>query len=89
MGGFGLCGIPENLIAGLLKAGVKDLTVVSNNAGKVALEGQDLISGVKGLRRLRVTVKCLGPELCSQIQKSRSEVKVKEQGSRVKTKSLI
>lgn len=33
VGGFGLCGIPENLIAGLLKSGTKDLTVVSNNAG--------------------------------------------------------
>lgn len=31
--GFGLCGIPENLISALLKSGVKDLTVVSNNAG--------------------------------------------------------
>ncbi|KAM7444733.1 Succinyl-CoA:3-ketoacid coenzyme A transferase 1 [Porites harrisoni] len=33
VGGFGLCGIPENLIAGLLKTGVKNLTCVSNNAG--------------------------------------------------------
>jgi len=33
MGGFGLCGIPENLIAALLARGVRDLTVVSNNAG--------------------------------------------------------
>ncbi|UTA46668.1 CoA transferase subunit A [Simiduia sp. 21SJ11W-1] len=32
-GGFGLCGIPENLIAQIKKAGVKDLTVVSNNCG--------------------------------------------------------
>src|SRR5215470_14689583 len=32
-GGFGLCGIPENLIAGIRAAGVKDLTVVSNNCG--------------------------------------------------------
>ena len=31
--GFGLCGIPENLINALLKTSVKDLTVVSNNAG--------------------------------------------------------
>ena len=31
--GFGLCGIPENLIDGLLKTGVKNLTCVSNNAG--------------------------------------------------------
>lgn len=33
MGGFGLCGIPENLIAALIRRGTKDLTVVSNNAG--------------------------------------------------------
>ncbi|WCL53663.1 CoA transferase subunit A [Gimibacter soli] len=32
-GGFGLCGIPENLIAALLKSGVKDITVISNNCG--------------------------------------------------------
>jgi len=33
VGGFGLCGIPENLIGGLLETKVKGLTVVSNNAG--------------------------------------------------------
>ena len=33
MGGFGLCGIPENLIAALRRRGAKDLTVISNNAG--------------------------------------------------------
>ncbi|WP_316015979.1 CoA transferase subunit A [Roseobacter sp. HKCCA0434] len=32
-GGFGLCGIPENLIAAIRDAGTKDLTVASNNAG--------------------------------------------------------
>ena len=32
-GGFGLCGIPENLIAAIRAAGTKDLTVVSNNCG--------------------------------------------------------
>lgn len=32
-GGFGLCGIPELSIAALVKSGVKDLTVISNNAG--------------------------------------------------------
>jgi 3-oxoacid CoA-transferase subunit A len=32
-GGFGLCGIPENLIVALCESGVKGLTVVSNNAG--------------------------------------------------------
>jgi 3-oxoacid CoA-transferase subunit A len=33
VGGFGLCGIPENLIAAVLRKGTKDLTIVSNNAG--------------------------------------------------------
>jgi 3-oxoacid CoA-transferase A subunit len=33
MGGFGLCGIPENLIAALRARGTKGLTVISNNAG--------------------------------------------------------
>jgi 3-oxoacid CoA-transferase subunit A len=32
-GGFGLCGIPENLIQAVRDSGVKDLTVISNNAG--------------------------------------------------------
>lgn len=33
LGGFGLCGIPENCIAELVKMDVKDLTCISNNAG--------------------------------------------------------
>ena len=33
LGGFGLCGIPENCISALVEAGVKDLTCISNNAG--------------------------------------------------------
>ncbi|MFY0599124.1 MAG: CoA transferase subunit A [Cyclobacteriaceae bacterium] len=33
LGGFGLCGIPENLISALLKTGAKELTCISNNAG--------------------------------------------------------
>ncbi|MGE5358335.1 MAG: CoA transferase subunit A [Bacteroidales bacterium] len=33
MGGFGLCGIPENLIAALRDRGARNLTVISNNAG--------------------------------------------------------
>jgi 3-oxoacid CoA-transferase subunit A len=33
LGGFGLCGIPENCISALLKKGVKGLTCISNNAG--------------------------------------------------------
>jgi 3-oxoacid CoA-transferase subunit A len=33
MGGFGLCGIPENLIEAVRRKGTRDLTIVSNNAG--------------------------------------------------------
>ena len=33
LGGFGLCGIPENCIAALVRKGVKNLTCISNNAG--------------------------------------------------------
>jgi 3-oxoacid CoA-transferase subunit A len=33
LGGFGLCGIPENCISALVKSGVKNLTCISNNAG--------------------------------------------------------
>ncbi len=33
VGGFGLCGIPENLISALLRKGVKGLSIISNNAG--------------------------------------------------------
>src|ERR1700753_2554732 len=33
LGGFGLCGIPENCITALVRKGVKDLTCISNNAG--------------------------------------------------------
>jgi 3-oxoacid CoA-transferase subunit A len=33
MGGFGLCGIPEHLIAAVRKRGTKNLTIISNNAG--------------------------------------------------------
>ncbi|MEO1624458.1 MAG: CoA-transferase, partial [Bacteroidota bacterium] len=33
LGGFGLCGIPENCISALVASGATDLTCISNNAG--------------------------------------------------------
>jgi len=33
LGGFGLCGIPENCISAIVKKGIKNLTCISNNAG--------------------------------------------------------
>merc|ERR1711970_1550745 len=51
VGGFGLCGIPENLIAGLLKTKVNNLTVVSNNAG-VDTFGLGLLLQQKQIKRM-------------------------------------
>ncbi|PKU41857.1 succinyl- :3-ketoacid coenzyme a transferase mitochondrial [Limosa lapponica baueri] len=51
VGGFGLCGIPENLIGGLLKTGVKGITAVSNNAG-VDNFGLGLLLQTKQIKRM-------------------------------------
>lgn len=51
MGGFGLCGIPENLIDALRRHGAKDLTVVSNNAG-VDDFGIGLLLQTKQIRKM-------------------------------------
>jgi 3-oxoacid CoA-transferase subunit A len=51
VGGFGLCGIPENLINSLVKSGVKDLTCVSNNAG-VDDWGLGLLLRTKQIRKM-------------------------------------
>lgn len=50
-GGFGLCGIPENLIAALVKKGVKGLTCVSNNAG-VADFGLGLLLQTRQIKKM-------------------------------------
>ncbi len=50
-GGFGLCGIPENLIQALLESGVKDLTVISNNCG-VDDFGMGLLLREKRIRKM-------------------------------------
>ena len=51
VGGFGLCGIPENLINSLVSKGVKDLTCVSNNAG-VDDWGLGLLLQTKQIRKM-------------------------------------
>ncbi len=45
LGGFGLCGIPENCIEQLVKLGVKDVTCISNNAGVDGFGLGKLLSG--------------------------------------------
>lgn len=51
LGGFGLCGIPENLIKALVVSGVKNLTCVSNNAG-VDDFGIGLLFGKKQVKKM-------------------------------------
>src|SRR5688572_14753137 len=51
VGGFGLCGIPENLITALVRKGVKGLTCVSNNAG-VDDWGLGLLLQTKQIRKM-------------------------------------
>jgi 3-oxoacid CoA-transferase subunit A len=51
VGGFGLCGIPENLIQALVDSGVTDLTCVSNNAG-VDDWGLGLLLQTKQIRKM-------------------------------------
>jgi 3-oxoacid CoA-transferase A subunit len=51
MGGFGLCGIPENLIAALCRKGTRNLTVISNNAG-IDDFGAGLLMQAKQIRKM-------------------------------------
>jgi 3-oxoacid CoA-transferase len=51
VGGFGLCGIPENCISALVTKGIKDLTIVSNNAG-VEDFGLGLLLKSKQIKRM-------------------------------------
>ena len=51
MGGFGLCGIPENLIAALQRKGAKGLTIVSNNAG-IDTAGIGLLLGNRQVKKM-------------------------------------
>ena len=50
-GGFGLCGIPENLITAIRDSGVKDLTVISNNCG-VDDFGMGLLLQTRQIRKM-------------------------------------
>ncbi len=50
-GGFGLCGIPENLIAALRVSGVMDLTAISKNAGVVGF-GLGLLLNTRQIRKM-------------------------------------
>lgn len=80
VGGFGLCGIPENLIQGLLKSGVKDLTVVSNNAG-VDNFGLGLLLQSKQIKRMIASYVGENAEFERQYLQGELEVELTPQGT--------
>ncbi|XP_028401062.1 succinyl-CoA:3-ketoacid coenzyme A transferase 1, mitochondrial-like [Dendronephthya gigantea] len=80
VGGFGLCGIPENLIQGLLQTKVKGLTVVSNNAG-VDDFGLGLLLGSKQIKRMISSYVGENKEFERQFLTGELEVELTPQGT--------
>ncbi|NXS17556.1 SCOT1 transferase, partial [Mystacornis crossleyi] len=80
VGGFGLCGIPENLIGGLLKTGVKGITAVSNNAG-VDNFGLGLLLQTKQIKRMVSSYVGENAEFERQYLSGELEVELTPQGT--------
>ena len=80
MGGFGMCGIPENLIHLLVEHGAKDLTVISNNAG-VADFGVGLLLNNGQVRKMISTYVGENPVLESAMIDGTIEVDLVPQGT--------
>ncbi|XP_033127366.1 succinyl-CoA:3-ketoacid coenzyme A transferase 1, mitochondrial-like [Anneissia japonica] len=80
VGGFGLCGIPENLIGGLLTTGVKGLTAVSNNAG-VDDFGLGLLLKTKQIKRMVSSYVGENAEFERQYLSGELEVELTPQGT--------
>lgn len=78
VGGFGLCGIPENLIAAVLKRGSKDLTVVSNNAG-VEDFGLGILLKERRIKRMIASYVGENPEFEKQYLGGKLEVELTPQ----------
>ena len=80
VGGFGLCGIPENLIAALVKKGVRNLTAVSNNCG-VDDWGLGLLLARKQIRRMVSSYVGENAEFERQFLSGELEVELVPQGT--------
>ncbi|MEM7047192.1 MAG: CoA transferase subunit A [Pseudomonadota bacterium] len=72
-GGFGLCGIPENLLAVVAKSGVRDLTVISNNAG---IDGKGLGVLMEGRQIRKMIASYIGENKCFEQMYLKGEVQV-------------
>jgi 3-oxoacid CoA-transferase subunit A len=80
IGGFGLCGIPENAIAQLVKMGVKNLTCISNNAG-VDDFGLGLLLQTKQIKKMISSYVGENDEFERQMLSGELEVDLIPQGS--------
>src|ERR1700741_5003913 len=80
MGGFGLCGIPEQLIAALHRRGAKDLTVISNNAG-VDDFGIGILLRARQVRKMIATYVGENKEFERQFLTGELEVELVPQGT--------
>ena len=80
LGGFGLCGIPENLISALVKRGVKRLTCISNNAG-VDDFGIGLLLQTRQVRKMIASYVGENAEFERQLLNNELEVELIPQGT--------
>jgi 3-oxoacid CoA-transferase subunit A len=80
VGGFGLCGIPENCIAALVKRGVKGLTCISNNAG-VDDFGLGLLLQTKQIKKMIASYVGENAEFERQMLSGELEVELVPQGT--------
>jgi 3-oxoacid CoA-transferase subunit A len=80
VGGFGLCGIPENSIAALLQSGAKNLTVISNNAG-VDDFGLGLLLKTRQIRKMISSYVGENAEFERQLLAGELEVELLPQGT--------
>lgn len=80
VGGFGLCGVPENLIAALHRRGTKDLTVISNNAG-VDEFGLGILLKSRQIRKMIATYVGENKEFERQFLQKELEVELVPQGT--------
>src|SRR5918993_512357 len=80
MGGFGLSGIPENLVAALQRRGTKDLTIISNNAGTDDF-GIGLLLRARQVRKMISTYVGENREFERQFLQKEIEVELVPQGT--------
>ena len=80
LGGFGLCGIPENSIRALVEKGVKELTCISNNAG-VDDFGLGLLLQTRQIKKMMSSYVGENAEFERQLLKGELEVDLIPQGT--------